>query len=80
MSTKTYDDVFLLAGGERVGGNCQWHESVCTDPAVGYLVYPDDSEVFCLRHYTLSLAQLVEAHVPFCPLSLSEHLIRFGRF
>lgn len=64
-------------GGFR--GTCQWQESVCTASPEAYITYAEESEVFCLRHYTLTLSYTAEVHVPSCSHTLAQHITRFGR-
>lgn len=81
-------DLDLLGrGGPRP--RCHWDESVCTrtpEHVVVFTVASDDdaageaeAEPYCPRHYVLTLARLLELHLPACSGSAHDHVVRVGR-
>lgn len=78
--TKSHDgiDISIIGDGD-FRGTCQWHEDVCTQSPDAYVSSANDTEVYCLRHYTLTLSQLAEVHLLSCMSSLSEHITAYGR-
>lgn len=62
---------------------CTWNECVCTESPTHYVVFAEhagggDAQLFCARHYVLTLAQLIELHLPECSGSFSDHVLRYG--
>lgn len=61
---------------------CLWPESVCVDPPTHFvsqeLADGRDAEVFCLRHYVLTLARLCEVHLPLCEGGFAGHVDSHG--
>lgn len=49
-------------------GRCLWDETVCVDTPIHFVAfsehYGDTAEVFCLRHYVLTLTRLCQIHLP----------------
>ena len=37
------------------------------------------TELFCTRHYVLTLAQLLELHLPHCAGDVADHVTAFGK-
>lgn len=71
------------------GGNprCWWDRSVCLETVTHHITfaYPAadgeqfaETETFCPRHYAVRLAEFVHFHPEDCPVTLSQHLVRFG--
>lgn len=63
-------------------GRCLWPESVCVDPPTHYISHETadgtEAEVYCLRHYVLSLASLCEMHLPGCDGDFPGHVAGHG--
>lgn len=87
IRTETRDgDIIVIddAGGPRPRG-CAWDESVCTQTReyrVQYASGQDSTgevDVFCPRHYALTLAELVEVHLVGCEGSAADHIVAFER-
>lgn len=62
---------------------CTWNESVCVDKPTQFVVFAEhagggDAQLFCARHYVLTLAELLELHLPECPGDLNDHILRHG--
>lgn len=62
---------------------CTWNECVCTETPTHYVVFAEhagggDAQLFCARHYVLTLAQLIELHLPECSGGLGDHVLRYG--
>lgn len=82
-----FPDLETVEGVENP--RCSWDESVCT-ASVEYRIQrragEDDTEpgvdgeveLFCPRHYVLSLARLVEVHEAECGHPAVEHLADYG--
>lgn len=82
-----FPDLETVEGVENP--RCSWGESVCTasveyrirrrageddaEPAAG-----GEVELFCPRHYVLSLARLLEVHEAECGRPATEHLADYG--
>ncbi|MFJ4174928.1 hypothetical protein [Microbacterium sp. NPDC089696] len=39
---------------------------------------PSETMVFCVRHYVLHLALLLETHLPDCPIPVRDHVLAYG--
>ena len=61
---------------------CLWDESVCVDAPTHFvsleLADGRDAEVFCLRHYVLTLARMCEIHLPQCEGDFGGHVSGHG--
>lgn len=69
---------------------CQWNEDVCSETPEYYIVEPGsvgddgdsvaeaDAATYCLRHYVLKLAWMLEVHLSACAASAADHIKRFG--
>ena len=78
--TKSHDGIDIsISGDGDFRGTCQWHEDVCTQSPAAYVSSSNDTDVYCLRHYTLTLSQLAEVHLLSCPESLGQHVASYGR-
>lgn len=82
--TRTQDDTIVGAGiGADFGnGRCMWDKSVCVDAPTRFvtldLAAGKDAEVFCVRHYVLTLAHLCQVHLPVCEGDFAGHVIDHG--
>lgn len=60
-------DGILVAGGAGAG-RCLWDETVCTDTPTHFVTFEEadgaSADVFCVRHYVLTLARLCQIHLP----------------
>lgn len=78
----TTDDTGLAAGFGS--GRCAWDRSVCVDKPTHFVtsdgVEGRSADVYCLRHYVLSLALLCELHLPDCAGDFPGHITRHGKF
>ncbi|CEA09685.1 hypothetical protein BN1051_03057 [Arthrobacter saudimassiliensis] len=76
----TISDTGLDAGFGA--GRCVWDESVCVDKPTHFVtsnvVGGAAAEVYCLRHYVLTLAGLCELHLPNCEGDFSGHVLSHG--
>lgn len=58
---------------------CQWDTSVCAQSPTHYVAWGHASvNTYCVRHYVLVLAQLLELHLLFCPGTVHDHLRKYG--
>lgn len=80
------DDGIIVDIGEDGEPNvrCDWRDSVCLE-SPGFVIAPrgwkeDPSlqELYCERHYVLSLARLKDIHMHDCNGPLSAHAERYG--
>jgi hypothetical protein len=90
---RTGDEISHLVedcGGDRPHG-CEWYESACTRTPTHRVVHgdhgmsgedvdpaPSETMVFCVRHYVLHLALLLETHLPDCPIPVRDHVLAYG--
>lgn len=63
--------------------SCEWNESVCLHASENMIIYTgstDKNEVltYCARHYVLTLAELLEVHLPGCNNPVTDHVRSFG--
>ena len=77
--TRSRDDSHLAIDSDADSGgvSCAWFESVCTMP-VTYRIVQGEAAYYCARHYVLTLAELVEVHLPGCPGSAHDHVSAYG--
>lgn len=78
----------IIVGVEQEGGwsgrRCTWPDSVCSELPTHYVrhpsVRPDELTIrfLCERHFVLTLAELVEVHLPQCDAAASDHVEGFG--
>lgn len=80
-------DSFDDGGG---GGNprCYWDESVCSETVTHHItlaffdqnheVTATEAYTYCGRHYALELVKWVFDHSPKCPITLEQHLVKYG--
>ena len=83
----TVDDGIFVGISDDDGAprpRCSCSETVCLETPT-HLIAPPGAKrdptqkaFYCERHYVLSLAHLIEVHVPNCAAPLSEHLGEFG--
>ncbi|WP_168581341.1 hypothetical protein [Gephyromycinifex aptenodytis] len=85
MSTRTLldgGDLDLISDGDGEDSRCHWDESVCTETPTHYLLYPagegTEALTYCARHHGLTLAVLLELHLPRCHGSVEDHIVGFG--
>lgn len=85
MTTRTLLDggnTDILIDGDGGGSRCHWDEDVCTETPTHYILYPTDDGTealtYCARHHGLTLAVLLELHLPRCSGSVADHLAGFG--
>ena len=82
--TRTMNDTTdgVIVGGGFNAGRCLWDESVCTDTPTHFVTFDQAdgaaAEVFCVRHYVLSLARLCQLHLPDCPGDFAGHVSSHG--
>lgn len=82
--TRTMDDT-TAGTGTAAGfgaGRCLWDDSVCTDPPTHYVTLRQSegtaAELYCVRHYVLTLARLCQLHLPGCEGPLDAHVAGHG--
>lgn len=81
---KTVDDVDAGTGTTTGPGNirCLWDDAVCVDPPTHFInhegVEGTFAEVFCVRHYVLTLARMCQLHLPDCPGPFDGHVAAHG--
>lgn len=78
-----YGDTDFDDFGDGDNTRCTWDECVCTETPTHYVVFAEhagggDAQLFCARHYVLTLAQLIELHLPECSGGLGDHVLRYG--
>ncbi len=82
--SRTINDTPVGAGVEAgIGaGRCMWGESVCVDTPTHFVTQEHadgvDAEVFCVRHYVLTLAHLCQVHLPDCAGGFAGHVTSHG--
>lgn len=63
-------------------GRCLWDRSVCVDSPTHFVTYVAEdgasAEVFCIRHYVLTLAHLCQVHLPSCGGDFTGHVASHG--
>ena len=63
-------------------GRCLWDESVCTDTPTHFVTFEEaggaSADVFCVRHYVLTLARLCQLHLPDCAGDFAGHVASHG--
>lgn len=63
-------------------GRCLWDDSVCVDPPSHFVTLLEaegtTAEVFCVRHYVLTLARLCQLHLPDCEGGFHGHVADHG--
>lgn len=80
----TKDDTTAGTGTAADFGSlrCLWPESVCVDPPTHFVAHEladeRDAEVFCVRHYVLTLARICEVHLPLCEGDFAGHVDSHG--
>ncbi|MCQ2001467.1 hypothetical protein [Arthrobacter zhaoxinii] len=80
----TKDDTTAGTGTAADFGSlrCLWPESVCVDPPTHFVAQEladgRDAEVFCVRHYVLTLARICEVHLPLCEGDFAGHVDSHG--
>ena len=82
---RTKDDT--TAGADTAAGfgdgRCLWDESVCVDAPTHFVTWElaegKDAEVFCVRHYVLTLAHLCQVHLPVCEGDFAGHVEGHGK-
>lgn len=64
-------------------GRCAWDRSVCVDKPTHFVASESTggttADVYCQRHYVLSLASLCELHLPDCAGDFPGHVARHGK-
>jgi uncharacterized protein YPO0396 len=74
-------DGILVAGGPGAG-RCLWDESVCTDTPTHFVTFEEadgaSADMFCVRHYVLTLARLCQIHLPDCAGDFAGHVAAHG--
>lgn len=73
------------AGGPE-NPRCQWFYAICTQTPTHHISGPQDDdgiassvELYCARHYVLTLARHLEVHGPTCEHGgLAEHISDYG--
>lgn len=81
---KTVDDVITGTGTTTGPGNsrCMWDDAVCVDLPTHFINHQQDegtsAELFCVRHYVLTLARLCQLHLPDCPGPFDGHVAGHG--
>lgn len=86
VRTKFDDGTDTLIGGDGPGKpRCEWFHGICTETPTKYIAAPtrEDGtatvETFCVRHYVLNLAELLEVHGPTCEHGgIAEHIAEYG--
>ena len=62
---------------------CLWDESVCADTPTHFVTFEEaegaSAEVFCIRHYVLTLARLCQIHLPDCDGDFAGHVAGHGQ-
>ena len=88
VTTKTRVDDGVFTGIDEGDGDpnvrCDWYDSVCLE-SPEFVIAPRGSkedpslrELYCERHYVLSLARLKDVHMQDCTGPLSAHAEHFG--
>lgn len=79
-SNDTIDDIGLAAGFGYT--RCLWDKSVCVDSPTHFVTLElaggADAEVFCIRHYVLTLAHLCQVHLEVCEGGFNGHVADHG--
>lgn len=72
----------VLVGGGFDAGRCLWDESVCIDTPTHFVTFDQadgaTAEVYCVRHYVLTLAHLCQVHLPECAGNFASHVAQRG--
>lgn len=73
-------DIDILGDGDGPRG-CSWDEEVCTNCPTHFIKGSGDEvpQLFCARHYALSLAYYLEVHCHEYCSSTAQHFEKFGR-
>lgn len=82
-TTKIGDsDAGIDLGAGRGNSRCLWDESVCVDKPTHFVTFAQahgaEAEVFCVRHYVLTLAKLCQVHLPECDGGFRGHVLHRG--
>lgn len=69
---------------EGVGAVCHWGRSVCALPPQWYVTWNEPAgepavELFCQRHYVLTLDWMLTVHRAECHLPLADHVVARGQ-
>ncbi|MDO4664666.1 MAG: hypothetical protein Q4A71_00410 [Actinomycetaceae bacterium] len=82
QQTKRWDDIEELLGSSGGGGHCDWQGGYCSGDVTHTILYVTSEgpspATYCVRHYTLELANLIETHLPCCRDPLSAHICGWG--
>lgn len=82
---RTQDDTTVGTGTDADfgAGRCLWDDSVCVDKPTHFVTLETaggaDAEVFCFRHYVLTLARLCQIHIPACEGDFAGHVASHGK-
>jgi hypothetical protein len=72
----------VLVGSGPGDGRCLWDETVCTDTPTHFVTFEEadgaSADLFCVRHYVLTLARLCQIHLPECAGGFAGHVARHG--
>lgn len=82
---RTKDDttsgIGTITGGPGAG-RCLWDESVCVDTPTHFVTQLQsegtEAEVFCVRHYVITLARMCQLHLPDCEGPFEGHVADHG--
>lgn len=71
-----------VTGAGFSAGRCLWDDTVCVDPPTHFITERHaegtHAQVFCVRHYVLTLAHICQVHMATCDGPFSGHVADHG--